>query len=235
MKNILYKLNEVGVQISQSEDTVIRAAEYLIHGKIYVRDLKRMSLSDTAIPCIVPFIGHGNIMLESNGDECYTAGTQFVLQALQQTAPGQLSITVINPELRPEFSVFTRLPEFQMLIETNEIKSFFTNITEEMVKVDSLLQKRYDSLVELRKSVQQPVERLRVIVIQDLPKMSDSEFDNQLLRILKGASRAGIAILFLAGKNKTIDGRLRKSIANLSNFSIFILIFHSLIVHRVCI
>lgn len=221
LKNILYKLNEVCVQMNKSEDTVIRAAEYLIYGKTYVRDLKRMSLSDTSIPCIIPFIGHGNIMLESNGDECYTVGTQFVLQALQQTAPGQLSITVINPELRPEFSVFTRLPEFQMLIETNEIKRFFANITEELVKIDSLLQKRYDSLVELRKSVQQPVERLRVIVIQDLPQMSDSEFNNQLFRILKGAPRAGIAILFLAGKNKTIDGRLRKSIADLPDFSIF--------------
>ena len=68
-----------------------------------------------------------------------------------------MAITVINPELRPEFSAFTRLQEFQMLTKIDEIKDFLASITEELVDIDKLLQGRYNSLVELRKAAQQPV------------------------------------------------------------------------------
>lgn len=217
----LHKLKEVSTQMSQSNDTIIRVAEYLIYGKTCVENLKKMIFSDTSISSIIPFVGHGNVMLESNGDECHITGLQFALQALKQTAPGQLTITVINPELRPEFSAFTRLPEFQMLTKVEEIKDFLASVTEELVEIDSLLQGRYNSLVELREATQQPVGRLRLIVVQDLPQTQDGDFRNQLVRIMRGASRAGIAVLFLSSKNSTVDNVLMKSISSLPNFSAF--------------
>ena len=165
----LHKLGEVCSQMSQNDDTVIRAAEYIKYGKISVGNLKKILFSDTSIPCIIPFIGHGNVVLESNGDECHAVGLQFALQALLQTAPGQLSVTAINPEIRPEFSAFTRLQEFQMLTKTDDIKEFFSDIEQELVEIDSLLQGRYASLIDLRKEAQQPVGKLRLIVVQDLP------------------------------------------------------------------
>ena len=217
----IHKLNEVCEKISSGEESIIRTAEYLIYGKIYVDGLKELIFSDIEIPCIIPFIGHGNIMLESNGDECHVTGLQFALQALKQTAPGQLSITVINPELRPEFSAFTRLSDFQMLTKSNEVTEFLSNIEEELVEVDSLLQGRYASLTELRKRAQQPVGRLRLIVIQDLPNVSNNDFQNQLIRILKGASRAGIVILFLLSKRTMTNGEMVKALSKFSGFSYF--------------
>jgi hypothetical protein len=217
----LHKLNEICSKMSENDDTVVRVAEYLTYGKINIDDLKKMIFSDTSIPCIIPFIGHGNVMLESNGDECHTIGLQFALQALQQTAPGQLSITVINPELRPEFSAFTRMPEFQMLTKGSEISDFFASITEELVEIDSLLQGRYKSLVGLRKAAQQPVGRLRLIVIQDLPPASEGDIRNQIIRVMKGAPRAGITILFLSNKNMSIDNATMKTIISISNFTSF--------------
>jgi len=217
----LHKLKEVCAQMNQDENTVIRTAEYLLYGKSGIDNLKKMIFSDVSIPCIIPLIGHGNVMLESKGDECHAIGLQFALQALQQTAPGQLSITVVNPELRPEFSAFTRLTDFQMLAKTNEIQDFFASITEELVEIDSLLQGRYSSLVELRKAAQQPVGRLRLIVIQELPKTSGDDFRNQLVRVLKGAPRAGIAVLFLYSKSTPVDSETMRAIKGLSNFSFF--------------
>lgn len=217
----LHKLKEICSLMSQDEDTVVRTADYLLYGQSSVENMKKMIFSDVSIPCIIPFIGHGNVMLESKDDECHTVGLQFALQALQQTAPGQLSITVVNPELRPEFSVFTRLTDFRMLTKTNEIQDFFASITEELVEIDSLLQGRYTSLVELRKAAQQPVGRLRLIVIQDLPKTSGDDFRNQLIRILKGAPRAGIAVLILSSKNIPFDHETIRVIKGISNFSSF--------------
>lgn len=108
-----------------------------------------------------------------------------------------------------------------MLTKTNEIKDFLTTISEELIEIDSLLQLRYSSLVELRKAAQQPIGRLRLIVIQDLPQTSEGDIQSQLLRILKGASRAGIAILFLSSKNTTTHSGLLKSVENLSGVSVF--------------
>lgn len=217
----LHKLQEVCTQINDSEDTVIRVAEYLKCGKMQIDDLKKLIFSDTAIPCIIPFIGHGNVMIESYGDDCHTTGLQFALQALHQTAPGQLSISVVNPELRSEFSVFTRLPKFQMLTKVNEINDFFADIAEELVEIDSLLQGRYSSLIELRKAAQQPVGDQRLIIIQNMPHTSNDELRNQFIRILKGSPRAGIAILYLSSKNSTSDGVVAKTIASFSNFTRF--------------
>ncbi len=217
----LHKLNEVCTQIGDSEDTVIRTAEFLVYGKIQSENLKKLIFSDTSIPCIIPFIGHGNVMLESNGDECHSIGLQFALRTLQQTAPGQLSITVINPELRPEFSALTRVPNFRMLTKTNEITDFLASIVEEMMEYESLLQGRYSSLVELRKAAQQPVGKLRLIVIQDLPQTAIDELCSQLIRIANGAPRAGIVILFLSSKNSSSGGKMSKTFANLKNFSVF--------------
>ena len=221
LMSILHKLKEVCTQMSQDEDTIIRTAEYLVYGKTDLDNLKKIFFSDVSVPCIIPFIGHGNVMLESKGDECHAVGLQFALQALQQTAPGQLSLTVINPELRPEFSVFTRLTDFQMLAKKSEIQDFFASITKKLVETDSLLQGRYSSLVELRKAAQQPVGRLRLIVIQELPKTSDDDFQNQFIRILKGAPRAGIAILILSGNSVSHDSEIMKAIKGLPNFSFF--------------
>lgn len=218
---VMHRLKDVCAQLNQAEDTVIRVAEYLVCGKITVENLRKIFFSDTSIPCVIPFIGHGNVLLESTGDECHATGLQFALMALQQTAPGQLSVTVINPELRPEFSVFTQLPDFQMLTSPEEIRDFFSSITDELVKTDSLLKGRYSTLIELRKVAQQPVGRLRLIVIQDLPRTSDNELQNYINRILKGANRAGIAVLVLSSKNTTTDSKTIKYFAHLPNFSSF--------------
>ena len=217
----LHKIGEVCSQMSRNDDTVIRTAEYINYGKITADNLKKILFSDTSIPCIIPFIGHGNVVLESNGDESHMVGLQFTLQALLQTAPGQLLVTAINPEIRPEFSAFTRLQEFQMLTKTDDIKEFFSDIEQELVEVDSLLQGRYTSLIDLRKEVQQPVGKLRLIVVQDLPQLSNGDFKKKLLKILKGAPRAGIAILFLASKDSSLDANFVKSVLRTTNSSLF--------------
>lgn len=216
----LQKIKRVCNEMFDEEDTVIRTAEFLEYGKIQSEDLKKLSSTDTSFPCIVPFLGQGNVLLESSGDECHSIGVQFALKALQQTAPGQLSVTVINPELRPDFSVFTRVPNYQMLTKSGEINAFLAKITEEMLETDCLLQGQYPSLVELRRVAQQPVGRLRLVVIQDMPQNSMDEFCSQLARIANGAPRAGVALLFLAN-NASALGKVVKSIINNKNFSVF--------------
>ena len=193
----------------------------MVQENVRTPNLEKLIFSDTSIPCVIPFLGHGSVMLESSGDECHSIGLQFALKALQQTAPGQLSITVINPELRPEFSVFTRVPDFQMLTKANEYSDFLMHVSEEMIEYDSLLQGRYSSLVELRKVAHQPIGKLRLIVVQDIPKTTTEELCNQLMHIANGAPRAGLVILFLVRKKSPSARSMSKVFTNIKNLSVF--------------
>jgi len=218
----LHKVTDVSEKLKQRDGTIMDVAEYLNYGSVQADSIKKVIYSDTSIPCIVPLIGHGNVMLTSNGDECYALGVQFVLKAILQTASGQLSVTVINPELRPEFSVFSKLTDFRMLTAQDEIIEFLNSIAGSFMEIDELLQGSYRSLVELRKVAGQPVGKLRLIVIQDI--LSESQNDNmlnQLVRIMKSAPRAGIAVLVLSSKKSQSYSRIKTAVGGVSNFTVF--------------
>ncbi len=217
----MHKLNEAFQELTRTDDSVVRAAEFLAFGNVTPRNIDRLIYSDCSLPWIMPFLGHKNIFVESNDEACQSLGLQFALQALLQTAPGQLSITVINPELRPEFSPCTRLPFFKMLTRQNEIADEFSVLTEEIIRNDTVLQGRFSSLLELRKQAQQPVGQLRLVVVQDLPKGLGSDFYESFLRVAKGAPRAGIAIIFLSSKSRHNTDNITHDIKKVKNFFVF--------------
>lgn len=217
MTNI-HRLNDAFQELTAQNNSVIKAAEYLAFGTIVPQDIDRLIFNDCTLPWVMPFLGHRNIYIESNGDACQSLGLQFSIHALLQTAPGQLNVTVINPELRPEFSLCSRLPDFKMLTKEAEIQDMLAVLTEEIIQNDTLLQGKYPSLVALRKAVQQPVGRLQLLIIQDLPKEWGGDLMTSLVKIARGAPRAGIAVLFLNGKaSKRTDGTAAE-VKKISNF-----------------
>ena len=194
----LHRINSAYTELSAEPDTVVRAAEYLAYGEVQPQGLERILFSDNTIPWIMPFLGHYNILVESNGNDSQILGLQFAIHALRQTAPGQLDITVINPQLRPEFSPLAQLPGFKVLTKNPEIEEELIHLSEEILQTDNLLQGRFSSLVALRETARQPVGQLRLIVIQDLPKEVSENYSSDLVTLAQGAPRAGIAILFLS-------------------------------------
>ena len=196
----------------------MKVAEYLAFGSVTPQDINKLVFSDHTLPWIMPFLGHRNILIESNGDACQALGLQFLIHALMQTAPGQLSVTVINPELRAEFSSCSRLPDFKMLTKPSEIHDVFTSLTEEIIQNDTLLRGNYPSLVALRKAAQQPVGRLQLVIIQDLPKELNGDVITSLVKIARGAPRAGIGILYLNSKTSQKADSVTTELKQISNF-----------------
>lgn len=196
----MHKLNEAYQELSKEDTSILRAAEYLSFGNVHPKNIDRLIFSECTLPWIMPFLGHKSVCLESNGDACQILGLQFAIQALMQTVPGQLNVTVINPELRPEFFCLSRLPDFKNLTKQAEIVDEITSLTEEIIQNDILLQGRFSSIIGLRKATQQPVGKLRLLIIQDLPSDLSNELANTFLKIVRGATRAGISILYLNSK-----------------------------------
>jgi len=214
----MHRLNDAYQDLIAQGDSVMKAAEYLGFGTIIPQDIDRLIFSDCTLPWIMPFLGHRNIYIESNGDDCQSLGLQFAIHALLQTAPGQLNVTVINPDLRPEFSSCSRLPDFKMLTKDSEIHAELASLIEEIIQNDTLLQGKYLSLVALRKAAQQPVGRLQLLIIQDLPKELSRDLSADLIRISRGAPRAGIAILYLNNKALKKTNSIAIELKQISNF-----------------
>lgn len=214
----IHQIKDTFDELTKEDDTVIRAAEYLAAGTVKPKRIEQIVFSNSSIPWVMPFLGHKNVCIESSGDASQSLGLQFALNALKQTAPGQLDVTVVNPELRPEFSAFSRLPGFKMLSKNNEIVEAFASLAEEIVKTDELLQGRMSSLLALRKEAMQPVGRLRLIVIQDLPNEISADLKSTLLRVTKGAPRAGIAVMLLVSKVSTRNASIVNELKQLNCF-----------------
>ena len=206
----MHQINGVYKELNSEPDTVIRAAEYLVYGEVQPQKIENVLFTDNTIPWIMPFLGHYNVFIESNSNDSQILGLQFAIHALRQTAPGQLSVTVFNPKLRPEFSALSQLPGFKVLTKAPEIQDEFERLSEEILQTDKLLQGRFSSLVSLRQAAMQPVGQLRLVVVQDFPDDGSGDYSSELLSLAQGAPRAGISILFLscntsARQKKQID------------------------------
>lgn len=214
----IHQLKEAYERLIDQEDSVVKSAEYLAYGSVVPKGLNRFIFSDCSIPWVMPFLGHKNLYIESSGDACQSLGVQFVIEILLQTAPGQLNVTVINPEIRADFSVFTRLPGFKMLTRGEEIQDELRSLTEVILRNDTLLQGKFESLVELRNKTRQPVGQLQLLVFQDVPGDMCSDFANLFSRISKGAPRAGIAVIFLNSKASNKSNNVVEIIRQNNNF-----------------
>lgn len=216
----IQKVKEAYSLLTDQEQSILKVAEYLSFGSVIPNGLDKILFSDSSLPWIMPFIGHKNLYIESNGDLCQKLGLQFAIEALMQTAPGQLGVTVINPEIRPDFSALSNLPDFKMLIKDSEIHDKLNDLVEEIIQNDSRLKGRFSSLVELRKEANQAVGKLQLLVIQDLPKSINPELKNTLLRIVRGAPRAGIAVIFLSC-NASRPEQFNNDLKNTNCFNVF--------------
>lgn len=214
----MHKMNDAYQELMAQDDSVVKAAEYLAFGSVTPQEMNRLIFSDCTLPWVMPFLGHKNLYIESNGDACQTLGLQFLAHALMQTAPGQLAVTVINPELRPEFSSCSRLPDFRMLTKASEIQDEFRALTKEIIQNDALLQGKYPSLVALRKAAQQPVGRLQLLIVQDLPEELGKDLAATLVKIVRGAPRAGIVVLYLNSKASQKTDHFANELKQISNF-----------------
>lgn len=217
----MHQISGACKELTSEPDTVVRSAEYLVYGEVQPQNIEQILFSDNTIPWVMPFLGHNNVLIESNGSDSQILGLQIAIHALQQTAPGQLNITVINPQLRPEFSPLSNLPGFKVLTKAPEIQDEFVRLSEEILQTDTLLQGRFPSLVALREAAQQPVGQLRLLVIQDLPTEASGDYSSNLITLAQGAPRAGIAIILICSKTTATPRTVIDSLKKLSNFLAF--------------
>ncbi|EFB74564.1 FtsK/SpoIIIE family protein [Subdoligranulum variabile DSM 15176] len=175
-----------------TEQPILQAAEYLRVGTLHFRQLSQ----DAAAPFLLPFLGHGNLLLAAPEEDLFPALRSLIFSVLDQTAPGQIRVCVYNPELKNTFSCFSELEQYTMLATPEHFSGELETLSREIVATDGLLKGRYASLLELRTKAQQAVGQLRLYVVAGRDWLKNESLRKQLLRAAENGVRAGCAFLF---------------------------------------
>lgn len=171
---------------------ILRVAEYLHMGSLRFQQIN----PDASVPYLIPFLGHSNIVLTGQGEDVYTALRSIIFSALEQTAAGQIKVTVYNPELKDTFSCFSELEQYSMISSPDVFCKELNELSKEVVATDGLLKGKYTSLIELRKKSQQAVGQLRLYVIAGNDWLDNEALKKQLLRASESSIRSGCAFVF---------------------------------------
>lgn len=171
---------------------ILRVAEYLHLGHLRLPQIN----SDASVPYLIPFLGHGNIVLTGTAEDIYTALRNITFSVLAQTAAGQIKVSVYNPELKDAFSCFSELEQYSMVSSPDVLTKELNELSKEIVTTDGLLKGKYVSLIELRKRSQQAVGQLRLYVIAGYDWLDNEALKKQLLRVSESAIRTGCAFVF---------------------------------------
>lgn len=188
---------------------ILKVAEYMQLGSLHFQQINPNAI----VPYIVPFLGHGNIVLAGRGESVYTALRSIVFSALEQTAAGQIKVTVYNPELKDTFSCFSELEQYSMISSPDIFGKELGELSKEIVSTDGLLKGKYTSLIELRKKSQQAVGQLRLYVVAGHDWLENEGLKKQLLRAAESSIRTGCAFVFCTDEKHlhTIEGLIKKA------------------------
>lgn len=188
---------------------ILKVAEYLHLGNLRFQQIN----PDASVPYLIPFLGHGNIVLAGQGEDIYTALRNITFSALAQTAAGQIKVTVYNPELKDTFSCFSELEQYSMVSSPDVFGKELNELSKEIVTTDGLLKGKYTSLIELRKKSQQAVGQLRLYVIAGHDWLDNEALKKQLLRVSESSIRTGCAFVFCTDEKhlQTVQNLIKKA------------------------
>ena len=207
--SLVQKLKEQLSSDSAPEHEILRVAEYLHIGDVCFQQISQ----DANVPYIIPFLGHKNLILSGIGDDVFNAMRSVIFSVLNQTAPGQINISIYNPDLRDTFSCFTDLEQYTLYSSPDAFSKALSELSKEIVANDSLLKGKYSSLIELRNKAQQAVGQLRLFVVAGNDWIDNENSKKQVLRLADNAIRAGCVFVFAIEdhKLKSADGLLGKA------------------------
>ena len=206
--DLVQKLKEQLSNEDIPEHEVLKAAEFLHVGNVCFQEISQ----NANVPYIIPFLGHKNLILSGTGEEIYDVAKSVVFSALRQTAPGQINISVYNPELRDTFSCFADLEQYTLYSAQSEFIEAISELSKEIVANDALLKGKHSSLLELREKAKQPVGQLRLFVVIGEDWLHKDALKEEVLKTAENAIRAGCTFIFVVSESKVklIEGLLNK-------------------------
>ena len=167
---------------------------------------------------IVDFIGKGNIWINDTFDGYVSLFARSILtEAIKKTAPGQLTIYGYDSSISGIFSVFSALssvdPKFlEIIMNETSLKAKMEYLSQHISSVQNIIQDRYESLLEFRKSAQRPIESYKLVVIYADIAYYESKERIKLRNLLINGPKCGVSFIIISPTPVMIEGQNGKDI-----------------------
>lgn len=174
----------------------------------------------------IDFIGKGNIWIKNTYNTDVIALARHIInEAIQKTAPGQLSITGLDSDYSGLFAPFASLAsglnkQLELLGDFKELETYLDYLGQHIQAVQNLIQGRNDTLTAFRREIDRPVEGYKLVVLFLNLSMVEAAFLAKLATLLQRGPAAGVSFLLIPANNKISGERtppnLDKNISILS-------------------
>lgn len=174
----------------------------------------------------IDFIGKGNIWIKNTYNNDVIALARYIInEAVQKTAPGQLSITGLDGDFSGVFAPFATLAsgankQLELLGNFKDLEDHLDYLGQHIQAVQNVIQGRNDTLIAFRRSINRPVEGYKLIALFLNFSMVEASFLAKLSTLLQRGPASGVSFLIIPANNKIngdrIPQHLDKSISVLS-------------------
>ena len=170
---------------------ILKAAEYLAAGGVELPQLP----GRTAVPYIVPLFGRRNLALTGGGRAVDAGLKSLILSVLDQTAEGQVQVSVYNPDLTDTFSCFLGLDQLKQFSDRDAFLEELERVSADLTRADELMKGKFATLLQLREHAAQAVGQLRLVVVTGENWYGDKAVYQKVKRLCESALRAGVVFL----------------------------------------
>ena len=166
----------------------------------------------------VEFIGKGNVWINNDYEDAVTYLARYVIsEAIDRTAPGQLSIIGYDSDLSGIFAPFASLSAgesrtMELLNDYNEFKKYLDYMWQQIQSVQNVIQGRTGSLLEFREMTQRPVEGYTLVVLSMDMGLIDNETRAKLGTLMTKGPSYGLSFLIISTTIMSIQTRSGRDI-----------------------
>lgn len=166
----------------------------------------------------VDFIGKGNIWINNTYSESDLNLTKYVIsKALNETAPGQLSIVGYDSDLSGVFAPFASLSAgeskvLELISEKKGFENYLDYLWQQIVEVQNVIQGRSRSLLEFRRATNRPIEGYRLVVLSLDMGIIDNDTRSKISMLMRSGPENGVSFVIVSTTLMTIQTQSGKDI-----------------------
>lgn len=161
----------------------------------------------------IDFLGRSNVWIDDLREtEAITLARHIICEALEKTAPGQLTIVGYDKWLSGIFAPFAELSAgdvgvLSFIDNDADLKAQVSRLRQHIRNVQNVIQGQAGSLTEFRQQTGRPVESYKLIVLVLDMGLVDNDVRAELSLLMKSGPAAGVSFLVVSTTILLIEGR----------------------------
>ncbi len=197
--------------------TILAAADHVRLGTV---NLASRGLPPFRAPLLVPWLNHGNLVIEAGAAEMTTLATLIqgiLLRSLLGTGAGQLTLASFDPGLTSTLAAFSALRAARedvvlpSVSEPSDLRELLDDLTHDVRRITDMYSGETSTLGGFRTATGQPIESYQVVTVLGYPTSFDPDLNQRLTTLMRTGPACGISFLVHHDLDAQVPDRLDPS------------------------